>query len=44
MYGKRKPHSSFKASYISVFNHWKTLKTTLITKSNERNQMTDLQS
>ena len=34
-YGKGKPHDgSFKASYISVFNHWKTLETSLTTESN----------
>ena len=35
--------TNFKATYISVLNHWKTLETTLTTESNERNQMTYLQ-
>ena len=43
-WGKDKPHGNFKASYISVLNYWKTFETTLTTKSNERNQITYLQS
>ena len=42
--GKCKPHGNFKASYISVLNHWKIFETTLTTESNERNQITYLQS
>ena len=33
-----------KANYISVLNHWKIFEKTLTTESNERNQMTYLQS
>ena len=36
--------ADFKASYISALNHWKTFETTLTTESNERNQITYLQS
>ena len=41
---KDKPYGNCKASYISVLDHWKTLETTFTMESNERNQMTDLQS
>ena len=36
--------ANFKATYISALNHCKTFETTLTTKSNERNQITYLQS
>ena len=42
--GKYKPQGNFKASYISVLNHWKIFETTLTTESNEQNQITYLQS
>ena len=36
--------ANFKATYISVLNHWKTFETTFTTESNERNKITYLQS
>ena len=41
---KDKTHGSFKASYISVFNHWEKLETTVTKEIHERNQMAYLQS
>ena len=31
-----KPHGNFKASYISVLNHWKIFETALTAESNEQ--------